>query len=850
MPISGVPPLYSRWKVVFSICLFSFLRVVAQTRVSGTVLDVRGHPLSFADVFFKGSNEGTSTDFDGNFSLKSTGNHTILVVSYIGFQTKEVELHTSQIEELKVTLEEYGKKLDEIILVARPKKRLKKKDNPAYKILKQVWNRKKAMDYVKSYQYSQYTSKELGITNLDSIFLKRVFQKTYPHVSKYLSQKSFEGRHNIPVTFKEIYKKVYGIKKEKKRTDIIAERDEGFSLQSFAFEKVQVPTENIDIDDENILILNKTFTSPISKSGFASYNYILKDSVEMNGKKIYTIAFFPRHEYAIAFEGSFDVEAPSFTLTKINMRISKELNLEFLKTLFVEQRYEIVNDSMYIPKERTIEAEFTFFSKSEKEKAIFIKKIDIYKNFVFDSIKEPQFYNKELRQVSATQFRKDNSFWSKAVPERSINNETRDFVKAVAKSPKVTRYVDATSILTTGHIPVSKFLQYGKYWDTVAFNDIEGFRLKLGFRTFFTRHDRLRSNFYFAYGFKDKDFKFALDLKHLVIQNPRLRLIGLYFNDIEQQGSHVLSTTNEISSQAFGTNVLFSRGTNFFLCRINRVALNTDIGITNNFVIGMGFKREFVMSANPNFFSIDFKDPITGENTFSELIDTSINAFLRWTPGRNVFGYGVQQSFGKKLHPTIIFKYTKGLKGVLGGILDYDKIQTDISYPFLLGILGIFRADFGAGKTFGTVPLTLTTPIPANQAYSLTPNTFTLLNYYDLITDAYVSAHFRHLFNGLIMNRIPLLKKLKLRSLARFSVTYGSISNKNININASNIKYNAPKNQLYYEYGFGFENIGIESIRIFSLEFIWRTSLPQNFQFNSGFTPTFGVRVGITPTSF
>jgi hypothetical protein len=116
------------------------------------------------------------------------------------------------------------------------------------------------------------------------------------------------------------------------------------------------------------------------------------------------------------------------------------------------------------------------------------------------------------------------------------------------------------------------------------------------------------------------------------------------------------------------------------------------------------------------------------------------------------------------------------------------------------------------------------------------------MNYYDFVTDTYLSGHFEQHFDGLIFNKLPLIKKLNLRSLITFKTVYGTISDANIAINKSNIKYVAPSNKLYYEYGFGLENIGYGNIRPFRVDFVWRGD---HTSVNGLASPEFGIRVGV-----
>ncbi|WP_026814763.1 TonB-dependent receptor [Arenibacter certesii] len=86
-----------------------------QLQVTGTVSDDQGQPLPGASIVEKGTTNGTQTDFDGNFSLDLTGADATLVVSYIGFSTKEIPVTDGA--NLNITLEESAAGLDEVVVV-------------------------------------------------------------------------------------------------------------------------------------------------------------------------------------------------------------------------------------------------------------------------------------------------------------------------------------------------------------------------------------------------------------------------------------------------------------------------------------------------------------------------------------------------------------------------------------------------------------------------------------------------------------------------------------------------------------------------------------------------------------
>ncbi|MDN3672875.1 SusC/RagA family TonB-linked outer membrane protein [Flavobacterium branchiarum] len=81
--------------------------------VKGKVIDQNGDPLPGATVLAKGSKIAVLTDFDGNFSIDMPTNSTKLVVSYVGMETKEVDIVNSP---LTISLSELGQNLKEVVI--------------------------------------------------------------------------------------------------------------------------------------------------------------------------------------------------------------------------------------------------------------------------------------------------------------------------------------------------------------------------------------------------------------------------------------------------------------------------------------------------------------------------------------------------------------------------------------------------------------------------------------------------------------------------------------------------------------------------------------------------------------
>ncbi|MFK8059943.1 MAG: DUF5686 family protein [Polaribacter sp.] len=792
----------------------------------------------------KKSTIGTNTDFNGNFKVTLKKNKGRLEISLLGFKTiiKKVSKKTKF---LNIILKEEASQLDEIIIVTRPKKRLNKKENPAYKVLKEIWKNKKrnGLKLFDNYQYKKLLTTEIGLNNLDTTFLKKTFKKEYKNILTQLPYNDNGVNFYMPLFVSETVSNVYGnniINKE--RIDIEAEKSRGLDRQGFVFERVSNAFNDINIYDDNFQMLQKSFVSPISKSGFDTYDYVLQDSITKNNRTLYNIYFFPRRN-DLAFKGNFWVVNKTFSITKIKMETSKDMNINFVRRISLDKEFLIEKDSIYLPKKDIYKATFALNEdeNEEDQTGLTVKKTTEFDKYSFGKPKPDNFYSEKIIRFKPKQFSRNNNYWD-SINKNNTKIERYTLIKNIKKDKQIRKITGILTTLSTGYLSLGPRFQIGQYWNAVTRNGVEGVKLKLGFRTFTTPDDRFRINGFLAYGTKDEKIKYNIEAKYLLSYKPRIGVGVSYLKDAEQLGAKLLNT-NGLNANLFDPNALFSRGDNLFLSSVDRKVIQFDFELKKNLHVGTSFAHNNISSAaKRKDFTIDYLDKNGVIQT--SLTDVAQDFYLAYTPGRFEYGFGIEQKMGKNLYPALIINYRKGYKGFLNGDFNYDKISFNYTHPILLGRFGLLRASLDGGKTFGTVPLSLLNPIPANQTFWITKNTFSLINYYDFITDTYISGHFEQHFNGFILNRIPLIKKLNLRSLITFRTVYGTISDKNRAINRSNIKYDAPDKSMYYEYGFGLENIGYKDIRPLRVDLIWRRD---HRSINGLPSPKFAVRIGIKP---
>lgn len=832
-------------KLSFLLFLLFFLSY-SQTKVKGIVYDELDRPVDSVKISFKGTSISTLSSQKGKFFLSSEQEHSTLVIDYEKKHlVREITLDRRVNRNIEIRLNS-EKSLQEITLIGKPKKKLSKKENPAYKILQGIWKNKERNDIrsLESYDYRRYTSVNMGLNNMDSILATKILGNDYTKLRKILMKEDqTEGKIAIPVFMNELSERIYG-KKNKERIDIEGERKTGLNEvgRGFGVERFSQVFDEINPYEDDIRILDKSFVSPLSTRGYGVYQYALKDSISEGGHMVYTIHFFPINSGDLLFQGRFKVVDGIFAITDIWMKTTRQINMSLVRDFSIEKHYTEVKDDFYLPGKSQYDGNFTLFSKRKDEMGVYVKKEINNSDYQLDQFHDESFYQQKIVQTRSDQFEKNDDYWKTSSGASEDTEETLKIIQGLKSNKKINRITDIITIASTGYIDLFKGLQTGSLWKTVSSNNVEGLRLRMGFRTYKTEDDKLRFNFYGAYGIDDRKFKYGIEGVYLLSSQQRIVVGASHLRDNLQLSSRLISPS-DLLPKSSNANSLIRRGENYYLSNVTRNTINFDWALHNNLHINVSGVHQQIESADPNLFSMNYTLPNSSEIQ-NKLTDFATNISIMYTPGRNVYGYGVEQKFGKLPYPTFLLKYTKGYKGVFNSDFNYNKLQLLIKENFFLSNFGVLNASVELGKTFNTVPLPLLSPITADQSLSVVPNSFALLNYYNFTTDAYIMGHFEHHFNGFILNRIPLIKKLKWRSLIFYRLAYGSISQNNIDINKSSVNYVAPNNAVYSEYGFGIENIGYGNIRPFRVDFVWRSTMGE---FSGIVPPTFGVRFGFKP---
>lgn len=782
--------------------------LIAQTKVSGLVYDEDGNPVPYANVVFSNSTKGTITNENGKFYLESDNTYNELQINFIGFITETIALQKSVTYNIEVILKTDNEALSEVMIYSG---KTSKKNNPAIDILKKIWQNKRqnGINKFNYYEYDKYEKLEFDLNTIDSSLIKSRIFRGMEFIFEDVDTNKVTGKTYLPIFINEAASKVYGDNvSNNKREILLGNKNSGFSDNQTLINYIKDIYSEYNVYDNYLKFFDKSFVSPLSTTGVDNYNYVLSDSTYIEDKHYYNIIYYPRRKGELTFKGDFWVNDSTWAIKEINLTMNKDANINWVKEVYIEQEFEVLNDSVFLIKRDHFMTDFTF-RKKEESRGVYGKRTTLFDNYRFDEPKEKDFYKDNLQPNNDSIYYQEDAFWKTKRLEELNKDEERVYamLDTLRTVNAFKRMYSVATILASNYWERDGW-DYGPVFSTFGYNDVEGLRLRAGGRTYNGPNDKFRLQGFLAYGFKDDKFKYGISAKYLLNQKIRWVIEAGNRRDVEQLGAS-LTNTSDVLGRSLASSAVLTIGANASLTNINLTSLAFTIEPVRNFEIRLGSTYRTLVSAS-NKFSIAFVENFTDNTINEETKQLETSLILKYMPGRKTSGYGVEQNIiNTNTYPELFINYSKGFTGALQSDFNYHKLQFFYRQPMQIGGFGRFTTTFEAGKTFGDVSLGLLDVVPGNQTLFSILGTFPLLDFYDFVTDSYTSLHLEHNFNGRLFSRIPLLRDLDLREIISARAVYGTISDSNQALNASNSNpiYFAPDQEPYWSYSVGVGNI-------------------------------------------
>jgi hypothetical protein len=677
----------------------------------------------------------------------------------------------------------------------------------------------------KNFSYEVYNKLELDVKNLD---FKKVLPgipiakiKSFKQVTDIIKSNidSTEGPPYLPAYLTETLSDYYYQPKPLRRREVIKAVNTNGVKNETIIPYLGNMDQNVSVYGNFIPVMNKQFISPASDNGDAYYNYRVVDTQVVNQNRYYHLVFTPRRRGENTFEGDCWVHAGTYAIQKMNLRLGKDANVNFLETLSLIQEYRLLDDSTtwFLAKDKFI----ADLSPRGKDRLGFIgRKTTTYKNIMINdsSVVNELNKNKLIEEIITLPgaAEKGKEYWATARHEELSANEKSiiKMIDTLTNAPEFKQVTTTLNFIGTGYLDIGNF-QIGPWYNWVSSNAWEGMRIRfdLGTNKKFSKKFYLHT--YLAYGFKDEKLKGKGEVFFLPSKHPRTYLYGSYTKDLDF-GQYYYG---EITSDNIFTLAIRKSGipAKFLKVEEKRFEIfhETKSGLSGLVEL---LQKDFEPLKNippKDSFTVESGEPLNTVEVSFRLRFAYLERFLE----SNFF----RTSLGSP-YPIPEIRITQGIPGVGKSAYSYTKISGSIRDFIKLPPFGSIEFLLAAGKTFGTVPYTFLDIAPGNELYYYNKYAFSMMNKYEFVHDKYAGLTFEHnIGNGLFR----FLPKLKFRQFYTVKTLWGGLSDANKALNfKSGYDFETLDGRTYLELGTGIDNI----FKILRLDFIWRvlpTPLPK-----------------------
>ena len=794
----------------FTLLFFSLYFIgcwAQQTVVTGKITDKKGEPLSYVQVQFQDSKIGTKSDSLGNFYLATYYPTHTLLFRLLGYQTERIKIAKDKTQELAIKMTTQEKEVAEVFLKAPTETRGSQLHRRII-TYKNINNKEK----LSAYQYHLYNKIQLDASNLDSNLINNPLVDRLSIVKDYLQTDSAD-QTLLPVILSESVSDYYYLKEPKLKKEIVeASRITGVENMQMTQFLGDMYLE-LNIYDNIYDLFNKSFISPLAPFARSYYQFYLDDSTFIGADWCYKLRFVPKRSGDLVFEGHMWVHDTTYAVKRFQANIAPGANLNYIQEFYIEQEFEQVEKEIWM---LTSEKTVLSFKVTEKSKFLGLigRKYSRRSAFVINKPEPVEFYrstNSVAIQDNAKQRTEEE--WATLRPVSLSQKELRiqEMVDSLEKQPFYQNMRKLTYFATTGYWPVQK-IEIGSAASLVSMNPVENFRVALALRTSNDFSKRLELGGRLAYGFGDERFKYNVRIRYNITPHKR-GMVNAYYNyDIEQIGQAPTAASMGTSFVTFLSTAPFDK-----LTFVEKAGLSLEKDVKKDLILYGALEWK-----NYTPLGLATYQQFSGFDTvnISQITATELTTRIRWTKDEEFLSGSFDRTPLRSPYPILSFQGIFGFKDLLGSDYNYQKFEFQFEHNTQLGVLGRMRYGFTLGYINGTAAYPLLKVHEGNQSLWLLTSTPNMVNFLEFISDRYVVGFAENRWEGLLFDRIPLIKASKIRLITTERIMLGSLS--------------AQQNQAllipsfvkpfegipYVEIGIGIENI----LKVIRIDFIYRAT--------------------------
>ncbi len=725
-------------------------------KLYGKVTNTRLEPVAFATVQVKGRTLSTLTNEKGDYSMLLDDGVYDIVITIVGYKSTVIQLTINKADQLQNILLEIDdtKKLDEVIIKGK---------DPSEDIIRRVIRNKEAiLSAAGSYSATAYIK---AIQDDSTQQRKKKKQITDTSVNK--ENADLQRMSMVEISLHYDHSSDGRIKEE--RTGV-AKKGKAENLFYLSITQGDFNFYNNLI---NVPSISQTpFLSPVSYSGLIAYRYKLLKTEIRNGHKIYTISAKPGKLSNATVDGELTVTDSGWAILHTRFDFPK-YHLADYDFFEVEQQYGVVNDSAWM----ITRQQFTYNTKRNK-KAISGTTTITYNNFELNKTFAKKYFGPEVSVATDSAYKRDSSFWQHIRQEPLTAKEVRFiyYKDSIYNATHTKAYQDSIDEVTN-KVTVKKILLSGQpfydrdkerlwnfnplisYYQPIQFG---GTRINPGVS--FSKTYPSKKNIYVAaflsYGLRNHDLNG--NIRFTRMYNPFSH--GYYGIELGRNFQYFYAGDAWInllkrSSLYLNNSIDLKHGLEI----VNGLFLNTTFSIALRRSIA-GYKQALIDTLFNSIAGDNQAVYFQPYNATYGLID------LSYTPHQKYIREPKEKIILGSAWPTFSVIWKKGLNGLFNSQVNFDYFETGMQQSIKLGLLGVSSYSIKTGSFLNIRNVGIADykfQRRGDPVLFLNPKeAFQALDSSFAVFKRFYEGHYIHEFNGAILNKIPLLKKLELREIA------------------------------------------------------------------------------------
>lgn len=815
---------------VFFVILMSCFSANARM-VRGEVVDsITLETIAYANVYFVNSSGGVLTDLRGQFTFRSTAPADTIIVSVMGYTPKT--LLTSD-NNIKILLSPTSTQLSEVV-VHKSHQKYSKKNNPAVMLMERVRRDAPLHDPRKCsfYRYDKQGKISLGLNDYHFENESDKSKHKFGFLQEYVDTSYITGLPYLSLITKEsLSSELYSDSRGHKQL-IRARRsngiDEAFHNDNISNMLTDIFRE-VDIYANDIPLMQNRFVSPLSNIGANYYKYFITDTLMIDNQQCIELTFAPHNPESMGFNGRMYIPVNDSVayVKKLTMRVPSAINLNYINNLYIVQDFEPDTDNNIHKVKDVMGVELQLIPGTQ---TFYAERNTDYGNFSTHETPDwtEWFAVPGEDTVLPHADLADDTIWSNyALVPLSTELERPSLMSRLRKVPAFYWAEKVLTILVEGYVRTgrnSKF-DFGPVNTLISVNTIEGARFRIGGMTTANLSKRIFARGYVAYGCKDKKFKYRGELDFSLIDKK------YHSREFPVNGFRL---SHEYDYDMIGQHYLFTNADNIFLswkrAPSDKVTMRRLSKLSYIYENARGWSFE-VSAQHQRQHSTPWLpfETASSEASSPKFLPhynlTSIFFKVRFAPGEKFYQSNSDRLPINMDAPIVILTHEYGPKKLFGSDFEFNRTELSVQKRFWFSAFGYTDIILKGGILWSSVYYPALIWPNANLSYTIQPESYSLMMPMEFATDHYFSWDLTYWGNGVLFNRVPLIKKAKLREVITFKGLMGGLNKRNNPIYQKNILRFPSEAGIstltrtpYMELSAGIDNI----LTILRVDYVWR----------------------------